>query len=422
MEHTTLYLRFGTALFLGIMIGMQREYAAEENAKRLYTGIRTFSLLALIGCAAAMLSDLQSSALPFTASLLVVGGFLAINYFVSAEAGRAGLTTKTAALLTMLAGALAYWDQMALAVALGVVTTLLLSAKSELHAFAQHITREDVFATLKFAVIAVIVLPVLPNRRFGPPPLDIFNPFKIWLLVVFISGISFVGYVLTKVYGSEKGIRLTGLLGGLTSSTAVTLSVTQRSKECESLGKTFATAVTVAWAIMFARVIVVAAVINMELAARIAVPLLVAMALGMGYCAYLYFRERASGAGGTVALTNPFKLGPAVRFGLIFTAVMAFARAAHAFFGETGVYFSSFLTGLADVDAITVSLARLSGSDGELPMKVASASIVVAAIANTLTKGLIALLGGSTSLKKEIVPGWIMMMAGAGVTMAITVF
>jgi uncharacterized membrane protein (DUF4010 family) len=245
MEDISLYLRFGIALVTGILIGLQREFAADQTSeKEIAAGVRTFALMALIGAASALCSDILKSPLPFAVAVLCVGIFFAVNYFIEAsvEHGKIGLTTRVAAVLTVCIGALAGWNYLPLSVALGVVTTVLLSVKIELHSFIRHLTRDDIYATLKFAVISAIILPVLPNHSFGPPPFDMFNPFKIWLFVVLISAISFVGYIFVKVAGTEKGIGLTGLFGGLASSTAVTVSFTQRSVGNAPLARSLALA------------------------------------------------------------------------------------------------------------------------------------------------------------------------------------
>ena len=297
MSETNLFLRFGVAMFIGILIGMQREIAFDEPNRELPTGVRTFALLGLLGCAAAMIGEQLGEAWVFVGILAIPGLFLAVNYFADIEYGKTGLTTEVSAVLTMLIGALAYWNFLTLAVALGVVTTALLTLKFEMHRFAQKVTRQDVYSTLKFAVITAIVLPVLPNEAYGPGMLKIFNPFKIWLLVVFISGISFAGYVLMKFVGARRGIGLTGFLGGLASSTAVTLSFAHRSRDEENLGPTFALAIILAWTVMFARVIIEVAAVNSQLIRLIWLPIVAPIVVGFLYCFYLYRKQKSAEKG-----------------------------------------------------------------------------------------------------------------------------
>jgi uncharacterized membrane protein (DUF4010 family) len=408
-----LFFRFGVALFIGILVGLQREYAFGGPEKEVFAGVRTFGLMGLIGCGAALISDILNSPWPFVAAMLVVGAFLAVTYYIDATRGDVGLTTEIAAVLTVLAGALAYWNYTLLAVAIAVTMAVLLSIKVEAREFVQRLSREDIFAALKLAVISAIILPLLPNQNFGPEPFNIFNPFQIWLLVVFISGINFVGYVLVKLIGPDKGIGLTGLVGGLASSTAVTLSFTQRSKVEPLLSKAFALAITAAWTVMFVRVMVEVLAVNAALMRTLWLPLLAAMGIGLAYCLFLYLRQPSSEEERELEFSNPFHLAPAIIFGLVFILVLGISRASEVFLGESGLYITSFVSGLATVDAITLSLAQLSRDPMVLEPTLASRAIVVAAVANTFAKGMIVIAAGSALLRRTILPGFILIMATA---------
>jgi uncharacterized membrane protein (DUF4010 family) len=407
-----LFYRFGAALAIGVLVGLQREYAYDSPDRELFAGARTFALMGLVGCTAALATEVLASAWAFIAIVLMMGTLIAVAYSIGAWRGEVGLTTEVSALVTILAGALCYWEYLALAAALAVVTTVLLSLKLEMQTFARRLSREDVYATLKFAVITAIVLPVLPNRAYGPPPLNVLNPFNIWLMVVFISGISFLGYVLFKVVGPRQGIGLTGLLGGLVSSTAVTLSFSQRSQDETELAKPFALAITVAWTMMFARVLVEVAALNTRLLRVLWVPMAAAGAVGLAYCFYLYFAQRTDKEG-QVGLSNPFELGPAVKFGLIYAAILLFSKAAQTYLGSTGVYISSVVAGLTDVDAITLSMAELSRAAGGVDLSTAARSIVLAAMSNTAVKGGIVLTSGAPALRRALLPGFILILITA---------
>lgn len=410
IDESSLFLRFGIALVIGILIGMQREHAFEKEDRELVSGARTFSLMALLGCTAGYVSDLTGSPLPMAASLLILGALFAINYAIESSRGETGITTEVAALLTFFVGVLAFWKHLTLAVALGVTIAVVLSVKPELHRFAKKITREDIWATLKFAVITAIVLPVLPNENFGIPPLDVLNPYKIWLLVILISGISFVGYVMIKVIGTRKAIGLTGLFGGLASSTAATISFSQRSRDAENLARPFALAVIVAWTIMYGRVVVEVAVLNVELARMILIPVLAPVAGGLLACWFLY-RSRWSKEAADVSFSNPFELKPALTFGFIFAGILLVSRAAQVYLGDMGTYISSAIAGLADVDAIALSLAALSDEPEGLELTTAARSILLAAAANTAAKGGIALFAGTALFRRSILPGFIFMLS-----------
>lgn len=412
-----LFYRFGVALVIGLLVGLQREFAFRRRKDRveeeLFAGARTFPLIGLLGCSAAFLTDILASPWAFVASVFAMGALLSIAHYQQAREADTGLTTEVAAVLTLFIGALCYWDYLGLAAALGVGTAVLLALKVQTESLARNIEREDVYATLKFAVITVIVLPVLPQRSYGPPPFDVLVPYNVWLMVVFISGISFLGYVLIKIVGARRGVGLTGILGGLASSTAVTLSFAQRSRTARGLARSFALAILLAWTIMFIRVLVEVAALNLPLLSVLWIPVSVALLVGLAYCVYLYRRHDAEKQDEPDDFKNPFELGPAITFGVLYAVILVAANAARTYFGSAGVYISSIASGLADVDAITLSMARLSqGSDG-LGLTTAARAIVLAAASNTLLKGGVVLATGSRALRREILPGLLLVLATA---------
>ena len=415
MEQAQLFLRFGVAIAIGFMIGLQREFAKQKKKKELVAGERTFALMGLAGALAAMAADHLDSALAFFGVILLMGVFIAVAYFIDAWRGHVGLTTEVAMLVAVLIGALCYWGYLTLAVAVGIATTALLSLKFETDRFVSALTKEDIYAALQFAVITAIVLPVLPNESFLPPPFDVLNPFKIWLMVVFISGISFVGYVANKIVGAEQGIGLTGFLGGLVSSTAVTLSFSERSNKQPELSKPFALAIMIAWTVMFSRVLIVVGVLSKSLLAIVWIPLVAAGGIGLLYGIYLFISQRSTEKG-DVNFNNPFDLKSAIQFGLLYGVVLLVSRAAQMYFGDTGIMISSILSGVADVDAITLSMAELSNTGG-LDLTTAARAIVVATMSNTLVKGGIALVGGSSVLRSVLWPGIVLIVVvGIGLT------
>lgn len=413
------FYRFALALGLGLLIGIQREAVYDDSEGKLFAGVRTFPLYSLLGYLLALASDEVASSLPFLAGLIATGALLALAYHADVRLGKLGMTTEMSALISYGMGGMCYWGMEALAAAIGVAVVALLSFKPQFHRFARAVTREDIYATVEFAIISVIVLPLLPNQSYGPPPFDIFNPYSIWLMVVFISGVSFLGYVLIKFVGARRGIGLTGLLGGFASSTAVTLSFAQRSRDSEELARPFALAIMVAWAVMFVRVLIVVFTLAPDLARRLLIPLASAAVVGMVYSGYLYLvqgsRERD-----TIEFSNPFELGPAIRFGAIYAIILLVSRAAQLYFGDLGVYISSFASGLADVDAIALSMVDLTQSPSGLDPIVATRAIVIAAMANTLFKGAFALVTGSSQLRKVLWPGLVIML-GTGIAVAFIV-
>lgn len=403
-----LFLRFGAALLIGFSIGLQREFSHGGRGKTIPAGERTFALLALGGCLAAMASEQFRQPLIFFGLLLSVGLLLVVGYYFKASDHHVGMTTEAAILVTVLLGGMCFWNYIGLAVALGVATTLILSLKLETDRLVTSLTREDIQAALQFAVISAVVLPVLPNQALLPPPFDVLNPFKIWLMVVLISGISFLAYVLIKVLGSEQGIGVSGLLGGLVSSTAVTLSFSARSRRQKNLARALGFAILIAWSVMFARVLFQIAIVNMQLVNVVWKPLALAGFAGLAYAFYLYAARRNLGKN-QVEFANPFDLGAALRFGLLYGFVLLVNRAAQLYLGEPGVLLSSFLAGFSDSNAITLSLAELSESGG-LGLRTAAHGIVIATMTNTLFKGGIVLSGASAALRKAIWPGMVLVV------------
>ena len=416
MAQHTLFFRFGVALFIGMLAGLQREYASDrfetqqERHRQMFGGVRTFALIGLAGCTAAFVAERLTTPWAFALIFLAFGLLLTASYAITASRGDVGMTTEISAMLIFLSGALCYWDELALAVAIGVVTTLLLSLKLEMHRFAANLTREDVVAALKLGIITALVLPVLPNEGMGPPPFDVLNPYKIWLMVVFISSINFLGYVLVKIAGSQRGIELTGLLGGLASSTATTLSFSNRSHEALNLAKPFALAIILAWMVMFGRVLVAVAVVNTPLLWEVLLPMLGAALAALIYGGILYFLQHTGEKTEEVTLTNPFELQPAITFGLLYGVVLLVSRTAELYFGDAGLYASAILSGLADVDAITLSMAELSRSGG-VALDTAGRAIVLATMSNTVVKGLMVLALGAAALRRVFWPGFLAILA-----------
>ena len=416
-DRLVLFYRFGVALVLGLFMGLQREYAYRGDHDRkggeLVAGARTFPLISLLGAASALASAELGASWPLATTVIAIAALLATGHFWQSREQDTGLTTEMAALVAFFTGALCYWGYLRLGAALGVGTAVLLSLKGHTHRLARRLDPEDVYATLTFAVITVIVLPLLPRQSYGPPPLDVLVPYNVWLMVVLISGISFLGYVLIKAVGPRRGIGLTGLLGGLASSTAVTLSVAARSRDSQGLEWSFALALMLAWTIMFVRVIVEVAIISPSLLATVWGPVLGVCLAALAYCGYLYGLQPRGGRDEPQTVQNPFRLGPAITFGVLYAAILVLSNWAQSYFGDTGIYLSSVVAGLADVDAITLSVARLH-EGGDVPARTATRAIVIAAAANTALKAGIVAATGTRGLRRAVVPG-VLIVVGASI-------
>jgi len=337
MLDINLFYRLAAAIGIGLIIGLQREHTYSDQSDRHPAGVRSFTLVGLAGAVTSMLSGLMGGPAPFVTGFVVIGLLLVASHISFAIAhrpqdgqpavGSDGITTSLAVLVVYLLGALSWYGRLLEACVGMVVLLLLLNAKKPLHDFANKISTEDIIATVKFAVISLMVLPFLPDRAFGPPGIEVLNPHTIWLFVVFISGIGFVSYVLIKIIGPGKGIWLTGLFGGLASSTALTLNMAARSKENESYANDFTMSIVLSWAVMFARLYLICIFLEPKLASVLAVPLLVPVIPTLGYALILKIRAGRDHTEKSSNFSNPFRLLPAIKFGLVFTAVMFIATA-----------------------------------------------------------------------------------------------
>ncbi|MES0338715.1 MAG: MgtC/SapB family protein [Anaerolineales bacterium] len=393
--------RFAAALLIGALIGLEREFVQQRSGEQEFGGIRTFALMSLLGAVAAFLTD-QYGPLIFLAVYLGLILLLWASLLASSMRGvEEGITTEVTALLVPLFGAMMIWNQPAVAAALGVITALILALKPRLHGAARRMSDEDLRATLEFSIITAVVLPLLPNEGFGP--FGVLNPFQIWLLVVFISGIGFLGYVLMKYLGPERGIGITGLLGGLVSSTATTLSFAGRSKTNAGLSTVLAQGILLASCVMFPRVLIEVAVVNPALVRQVVVPLATMLIAGVIAVYILRRRGRAEEKAdhGGVELSNPLRLKTAITFGLVFAVVLVVVEAANEYFGSAGVYIASILAGITDVDSITLSVSNLS-LKGLLDPRVAAIAIILATIMNTIAKAVMAMVLGTPRLRRLV--------------------
>ena len=420
MIEFNIFYKLAAALGIGFIIGMQRENSYSRNNSRHPAGLCSFSIVSLCGALSCYLGDLMGSIVPFVVGLVIVGLLLVashIAYGLSNQnnGGPAGVTTSAALIMIYFLGALCWFNRLLEACILMIVLLWLLAVKRQLHDFAKKISTEDIIATVKFAVISLMILPFLPNRSFGPAGLEVLNPHTIWLFVVFICGIGFVGYVLIKLVGPGKGIWLIGLLGGLASSTALTLNLAGRSVDNEQYAADFTLGIVLSWSVMYARLYLICIFLMPSLALPLLAPLLVPVVPGLGYAAYLKLRESKDHRQKTTDFNNPFKLLPAIKFGLVFTVVMFIANAAHAYFGSGALMICSFLGGAAEMDAVAFSLIDMCRK-ATLEHHNLILALLFASLANTLTKGCMVYFLGAKSMRRPILPA-VGLICGVSVVM-----
>jgi len=392
-EEQQILYRLGAALAIGLLIGVERgwhEREAKEGAR--IAGVRTYGLVGLLGGGMALIAE-KFGALVMGLAFVALAGLLAAVYVENLRRGRSdvGITSLVAALLTFALGALAAMGEVVIAAASAVLTTLLLGYKPQLHRWVNALEGEELRAGIKLLLISVVLLPVLPNRGFGP--WEALNPYAIWWMVVLVAGISFVGYFAVKIGGAARGTVFTGLAGGLASSTAVTLHFSRLAVRDPALAPVLATGVLLACGTMFPRMLLVASLLNRELFESLLVPAAV-----MAACVYapaLVFLHRQARVQPYSAspLKNPLELKTALAFGALLALIMLLGKALQNFSGDAGVLALAAASGIADVDAITLSLARMSGEDLGLPT--AALGVVIAGSVNSLVKGAMAgMIGG----------------------------
>ncbi len=410
------FYRLAAAIGIGLIIGMQREHTYYDQSDRHPAGVRTFTLVGLAGAMAALLSDQMGGVAPFVTGFVVVGMLLMamhISFAIGrkrsdtsvegAPVGGDGITTSVSVVIVYLLGGVCWYGRLVESCVIMVVLLWVLSAKEQLHAFAQKLSKEDVLATVKFAVISALILPFLPNQAYGPPGLEVLNPHTIWLFVVFISGIGFVGYVLIKLVGPGKGIWLTGLLGGLASSTALTLNLAGRSRENEDYASDFTLGIVLSWAVMYVRLYLICIFLSGALARPLMAPLLLPVVPALSYALYLKVKEFRDHRQKSADFTNPFKLLPAIKFGVVFTCVMFVANAARVYLGSGALLACSFLGGAAEMDAVAFSVIDMNLKSG-LAVRELVLALLFASLANTLTKGILVCVLGAKAMRRPIIP------------------
>ncbi|TYP95602.1 Uncharacterized membrane protein, DUF4010 family [Fodinibius salinus] len=376
-----------SALGIGLLIGIERGWNGrlEDEGDRV-AGIRTFSLVGLFGGVWTEVSQFINEWI-LAVAFLALAALVITSYIIEAkveEEKDLGITTEIALLLTFTLSSWAAFGYHAYALGTTVVVISLLSLKPTLHNWLHKIEVKEIYAGIKLLIITVILLPLLPNKGYGP--WEAINPHWIWWMVVLISGLSFIGYTLIKYLGEDKGTMLTAITGGLASSTAVTLSLAQFARQQKKIvSGIFIGGVLVASAIMFVRVGIEVAIVNSTLLYPLWIPLTTMSILTLGSGFWLWQKHlQLEDDQPPIELKNPLQFITALQFGLLLGVILLLATAMEQWYGDQGIYLLSLFSGLMDVDAITLSLSRMAqeGTDSS----VATLGIVIAVITNTLVK------------------------------------
>jgi uncharacterized membrane protein (DUF4010 family) len=400
--YDTNLIGLGIALAIGFIIGLEREWAENKPI-----GVRSSSLVAALGGMSALMY-------PETGGWPVAAGLIALALILMSHARRdkhAGTTTVVAALVVYLLGAAAvvgYWLQ---TIVIGGAVMLLLHWKKPLHRWVERLGDRDFEIIVRFVLIALVVLPVLPNRSIGP--YDVFNPFTAWSLVVLIVGMNVVGYIAFRLAGARAGGWAAGVLGGMVSSTATTISYAGMSRRNKDIAPLAAMIIIVASAVVYIRVLIELAVVAPELVAPMAGPSLTFSLVLIGLGALAYSRYQQGSQPDLPNRENPARIRQALAFGALYVIILFAVAATRELIGEQAIYGVAFVSGLTDVDALTLSVAQLY-SNGKTGSADAWRAIFLATLSNLLFKVVAASFLGSARLRRYVLgAGCAALAAGA---------
>ncbi|HVB29641.1 MAG TPA: MgtC/SapB family protein [Terriglobia bacterium] len=372
-------------LFLSFLIGIEREEHKKQIEHYAFGGVRTFPLIGLIGYSMAVMAGGQI--LPVTVGFVVIAGFLLLSYWRKLTSTPApGVTSEMSGLTTYVVGALVYYDHFWIATTLAVASALLLELKAGLESLTRRIGSEEILTFTKFLLLSVVILPVLPDKAFGPFHI---NPFKTWLVVVAVSAISYGSYVLQRLTRGHGGVILAAILGGAYSSTVTTVALAKRASQGEHR-HLFSGSILIASGVMYLRLVVLLGLFNHSMMVALAPSFIVLAAIATGV-GWLWSRRRDAGSGEVereFEPKNPLELRAAFLFAFLFLVMLAATRLAVAHLGRAGVYGLAAITGVTDVDPFIMSMTQAAGT--LTPLQVASASVLIAAASNNLVKGIYA--------------------------------
>jgi len=401
---------FLTALAIGLMMGLERE--RNPTAKG---GLRTFAIISLTGATAAFVANLLNAPLMVAAGLVAVAFTIIAAYFPVREPASEtdpGTTTIVAAIACYLFGALTVLQHAQLAVILAIIVTALLYFKTELGGFAHSLERRDLISVLQFSIVTFVILPVLPDRPFGP--FAVLNPRNIWLMVVLVSGVSMMGYIALRAIGQKYGAMVLGLFGGLVSSTATTIAYSRHTHNQSDLGEFSWKVIATASLVLLGRLALLAAVIAPGVLAVLLPILGIALVLGTAVFALGWRLGNHTPALAVPDIANPAELRTALGFGALYAVVLLLTAWLRDWIGQLGVYGMAVVSGVADVDAISLSSLHLFGT-GSLSAAQTATAMAIAIVVNIIFKLGIVLVVGGRKLFLRCLPGMGAIAVGIGI-------
>lgn len=378
----TVQLRLVVALALGFLVGLERESSQSKHKKVLFGGIRTYPIISLLGFGCAWLFSIgEKSILPI--GLIALAALTTISYFSKFQYDQPGVTTELSALLTFIVGALAMLVDIWASMSIGIINTMLLSEKARLEEFVERLDRVEFLAVLKFLLVTLIILPVLPNTEYTQFKL---NPYKTWQIVIIVSTIGFVGYILSKRFGEKVGFWLSGLVGGIVSSTAVSVAYGRMVQQNDNVAKNALQGVIVASSVMYLRILILIYIINPTAALSMWWQLVLLSCLGFFISIFRFKtkKQKVAAMDEQSRLQNPFEIRPAFIFAILFVAISVITGLAKQYFGQSGIIVLSAIVGVSDVSPFILSLISISG----LGIETISTAILIAIMSNTIMKGI----------------------------------
>jgi uncharacterized membrane protein (DUF4010 family) len=401
--------RYVVALAIGLLMGLERERNPAAKA-----GLRTFALTALLGVLSAHLATAVDAPWLIAVGLFLVGAMMIAAYLHATQVdGDPGTTTVVALLLCYGLGVMVWHDEVQLAVMLGIAATTLLYFKPELRGMSQHLSRRDLLSVLQFAVLSLIILPLLPDQNYGP--YGALNPYQIWWIVVLIAGVGLAGYAALRIVGQQRGAVMLGLLGGLVSSTATTLAFSRHARDSSTMTSVAAIVIVLANLVVLVRLGVLATVLAPGVLPQLVPVLAGGLVVGAIGAVYGVLRLRPKGELPPLAMANPTELRTALGFGLMYAGVLLAAAWLSDWLGPRGLYGVALVSGLTDVDPITLSSLRLLSLD-KLSVTVVVNVVTLAFLSNLGFKSALTLLVGGWPMARHAIAG----MGATGLGMVAT--
>ncbi|MDE3059344.1 MAG: MgtC/SapB family protein, partial [Bacteroidota bacterium] len=375
----TFELRFIVALALGFLVGLERESSKADDNGMVFGGVRTLPIISMLGFGCAWLQHIGVTlALPI--GLVAVAALTSIAYAAKIRSGRFGSTSAVTALLTFVVGALALLVDVWIAMALGIINTILLSEKSELESFVEHLNRVEFLATLKFLLVTLIILPVLPNRAYTRFNL---NPTTIWEVVILVSTIGFIGYLLSKKFGNKIGMWLSGMIGGMVSSTAVSVAAGRIAKKDPSRAGSALQASLLACSVMHLRILVLVWIVAPSFVAALWWKLLALAVVGTLLSIGIEHDSQVQSESEVPQFQNPFEIKPAVVFAALFVVLSVVTIMVESTIGTAGILSLAALVGVTDITPFVLSIA--SGANGIATVVISA--IIISVMSNTMIQG-----------------------------------